>query len=56
MAKFRNVLIHRYAIVKTENLVEIIKFHLVDVVEFMKEIKKLLKKEKEKNLNSVKCL
>jgi uncharacterized protein YutE (UPF0331/DUF86 family) len=44
MAKFRNVLIHRYAIVKTENLVEIINFHLVDVVEFMKEIKKLLKK------------
>jgi uncharacterized protein YutE (UPF0331/DUF86 family) len=43
MAKFRNILIHRYAEVKTEYLVKIIKFHLVDIIEFMKEIKKLLK-------------
>ena len=43
MAKFRNILIHRYAEVKTEYLIRIIKFHLVDVIRFMKEIKKLLK-------------
>jgi uncharacterized protein YutE (UPF0331/DUF86 family) len=43
MAKFRNILIHRYVEVKTEYLIRIIKFHLVDVIQFMKEIKKLLK-------------
>lgn len=43
MAKFRNVLIHRYAEIKTEYLIEIIKFHLVDIIKFMKEIKKLFK-------------
>lgn len=43
MAKFRNVLIHRYAEVKTDYLIEIIKFHLVDIINFMKSIKKLLK-------------
>jgi uncharacterized protein YutE (UPF0331/DUF86 family) len=42
MAKFRNLLIHRYGIVKIENLIEIINHHLVDVVDFMKQIKKLI--------------
>ena len=41
MAKFRNFLIHRYGEVETKYVVEIIKLHLVDVVDFMKEITKL---------------
>jgi uncharacterized protein YutE (UPF0331/DUF86 family) len=45
MAKFRNLLIHRYAYVKTENLMEIIRSNLVDVVEFMREIEKFLEKK-----------
>lgn len=43
MAKFRNVLIHRYAEVKTEYLIEIIKYRLADIVEFMKNVRRLLK-------------
>lgn len=43
MAKFRNLLIHRYAEVETESLIEIIKSNLIDIVEFMKEIEKYLK-------------
>jgi uncharacterized protein YutE (UPF0331/DUF86 family) len=42
MAKFRNFLIHRYGEVETKYIVEIIKFHLVDVVDFMRKIMKLL--------------
>jgi uncharacterized protein YutE (UPF0331/DUF86 family) len=44
MAKFRNILVHRYGTVKTESLTEILRFHIGDVNEFMKEIKKFLKK------------
>lgn len=42
MAKFRNFLIHRYADVDVKYIVDIIKFHLNDIVEFMREIKKYI--------------
>ncbi len=42
MAKFRNFLIHRYAEVDINYLADIIKFHLADVKDFMKEIKKYI--------------
>lgn len=43
MAKFRNLLIHRYVEVDVEKLLEIIKFHLKDVIEFIKRIKVYIK-------------
>lgn len=45
MAKFRNLLVHRYAEVKVEKLIKIIRYDLGDVVEFMRKIEKFLKKE-----------
>jgi len=44
MAKFRNLLVHRYAEIRTEELVKIIRDDLTDVLNFMKEIEKVIKK------------
>ncbi|MEA2055055.1 MAG: DUF86 domain-containing protein [Candidatus Thermoplasmatota archaeon] len=40
MARFRNLLVHRYAAVDVERVMEIVNEHLVDVAEYMMEIKK----------------
>ena len=42
MARFRNLLVHRYGEVKVKRLLEIVKVDLDDVVEFVKEIKKFI--------------
>jgi uncharacterized protein YutE (UPF0331/DUF86 family) len=44
MAKFRNFLVHRYPFVQKEKLIEIAKYNLKDVKEFIKSILKFLKK------------
>ncbi|MEM5809767.1 MAG: DUF86 domain-containing protein [Candidatus Aenigmatarchaeota archaeon] len=43
MAKFRNVLVHRYALVNRGRLLKIIKEDVKDIKEFIKIILKLLK-------------
>ena len=45
MAKFRNLLVHRYAEIKTEKLIEIINSSLTDVTEFVKSVETLLNLE-----------
>ncbi len=47
MARFRNLLIHRYGEVNAEYIVEIVNKHLKDVIEFMKYIKKFMETEKD---------
>jgi uncharacterized protein YutE (UPF0331/DUF86 family) len=44
MAKFRNFLVHRYAFVQKEKLVEIVKQDINDIQEFVKVVLKLIKK------------
>jgi uncharacterized protein YutE (UPF0331/DUF86 family) len=44
MAKFRNLLVHRYAGIKVEYLKEIIKNSLIDVRMFIKEIKSYIER------------
>jgi len=44
MAEFRNFLVHRYAFVKKEKLVEIVKQDIKDIKEFVKVVLKLIKK------------
>jgi uncharacterized protein YutE (UPF0331/DUF86 family) len=44
MAKFRNFLVHRYAFVQKEKLVEIVKQDIKDIEEFVRIVLKLIKK------------
>jgi len=44
MAKFRNFLVHRYAFVRKEKLVEIVTHDIKDIEEFVKVVLKLVKK------------
>ena len=43
-ANFRNFLVHRYAFVQKEKLVEIVKKDIKDIEEFVKIVLKLIKK------------
>jgi len=43
MARFRNLLVHRYGEIKAQRLIEIVKEDLNDVVEFVKEVKEFIK-------------
>lgn len=45
MARFRNLLVHRYGEVDNRRVLEIIKHNLKDVEEFEKEIEKFIKRE-----------
>jgi len=45
MARFRNLLVHRYGEVDNTKVLEIIKHNLKDIEEFEKEIEKLIKEE-----------
>ncbi len=47
MAKFRNLLVHRYGEIDNRKVLEIIKHNLKDIQEFEREIQKFLKKEHE---------
>ena len=42
MARFRNLLVHRYGEIEAERLMEIVKEDLNDVVEFVKEVKEFI--------------
>jgi len=44
MAKFRNFLVHRYAFVQKEKLVEIVKQDIKDIEEFVRIVLRLIKK------------
>ena len=43
MAKFRNFLVHRYAFVQKEKLVEIVKQDIKDIEDFVKVVLRLIK-------------
>jgi len=45
MAKFRNLLVHRYGEVDNERVLKIIKHNLKDIEDFEREIERFLKKE-----------
>jgi len=45
MARFRNLLVHRYGEIDNRRVLEIIKHNLKDVEEFEKEIQKFIKEE-----------
>jgi len=45
MARFRNLLVHRYGEVDNKRVLEIIKHNLKDIEEFEKEIQKFIKEE-----------
>jgi len=45
MARFRNLLVHRYGEIDNSRVLEIIKHNLKDVEEFEKEIEKFIKEE-----------
>lgn len=45
MARFRNLLVHRYGEVDNKRVLEIIKRNLKDIEEFEKEIEKFIKEE-----------
>lgn len=45
MAKFRNLLVHRYGEVDTERVLKLTKHNLKDIEDFEREIEKFLKKE-----------
>jgi len=49
MARFRNLLVHRYGEVDNTKVLEIIKHNLKDIEEFEKEIEKLIKEEMNSN-------
>ena len=42
MARFRNLLVHRYGELEAERIMEIVREDLDDVVEFVKEVKKFV--------------
>lgn len=44
MAKFRNFLVHRYAFVQKEKLIEIVNHDIKDIEEFVRVVLKLIKK------------
>jgi len=44
MAKFRNVLVHRYALINKDKLLEIVKHDIKDINEFVKIVLKLVSK------------
>jgi len=46
MARFRNLLIHRYGEINAEYIVEILDKHLQDIIEFMEKIRKFMEKQK----------
>lgn len=45
MARFRNLLVHRYGEIDNRRVLEIIKHNLKDIEEFEKEIEKFIKEE-----------
>lgn len=45
MAKFRNLLVHRYAEVDNARVLKIVKHNLSDVREFERQIQKLIRRE-----------
>jgi uncharacterized protein YutE (UPF0331/DUF86 family) len=45
MARFRNLLVHRYGEIDNRRVLEIIKHNLKDIQEFEKDIEKFIKKE-----------
>lgn len=45
MARFRNLIVHRYGEIDNRRVLEIIKHNLKDIKEFEKEIEKFIKKE-----------
>ncbi|MCK4474442.1 DUF86 domain-containing protein [Candidatus Bathyarchaeota archaeon] len=45
MARFRNLLVHRYGEIDNRRVLEIIKHNLKDIEEFQKEIEEFIKKE-----------
>jgi len=45
MARFRNLLVHRYGEIDNRKVLEIIKRNLKDIEQFEKEIEKLIKRE-----------
>jgi len=45
MARFRNLLVHRYGEVDNRRVLEIIKHNLKDIEEFEKEIEKFIKEK-----------
>ena len=45
MARFRNLLVHRYGEIDNRRVLEVIKHNLKDIEEFEKEIEKFLKEE-----------
>lgn len=45
MARFRNLLVHRYGEIDNRRVLEIIKYNLKDIEEFEKEIEKFIKEE-----------
>jgi len=45
MARFRNLLVHRYGEIDNRRVLEIIKHNLKDIEEFEKEIEKFIQKE-----------
>ena len=45
MARFRNLLVHRYGEIDNRRVLEIIKHNLKDIEEFEKEIEKFIRKE-----------
>lgn len=45
MARFRNLLVHRYGEIDNRRVLEIIKHNLKDIKEFEKEIQKFMKEE-----------
>lgn len=45
MARFRNLLVHRYGEIDNRRVLEIMKYNIKDVEEFEKEIEKFIKEE-----------
>lgn len=45
MARFRNLIVHRYGEIDNRRVLEIIKHNLKDIKEFEKEIEKFIKRE-----------
>ena len=49
MARFRNLLVHRYAEVDNTRVLDIIKYNLTDALEFEKRIQKMIHEEPDEN-------
>lgn len=45
MAKFRNILVHRYAIIETQRVCKIVKEDLKDIEDYIKPILKFVSKD-----------